>query len=260
LQEEGCLSDDKQTTAKKICLKLQSEDRKIRKQTYIELEQFLSSKETEFTKEDLRVIFCETHMYVLNGLRDKSETVRNQAICFINYLIVEKLPINDFYLTYVFPVLVERIGSVELIEESEEIRLQLVQLLHSIILKYSNTTQLKPFLSDCVYNTRTNTIKELSCQVIIDLAKGLPTDFHMEAELLIKPVLSCFGHQRYKVRLEAIRTVGEIIMHSAYKALNEAVVPLAERLFDQVPVVRRTVAEVAARWLWSIEIVTLFFT
>lgn len=38
-------------------------------------------------------------------------------------------------------------------------------------------------------------------------------------------------------------------MHSSYKALEEAVTPLAERLFDQIPLVRRTVIQVAARLL-----------
>lgn len=42
---------------------------------------------------------------------------------------------------------------------------------------------------------------------------------------------------------------GDIILHSSHNGLNDVVGPLAERLFDQIPVVRRTVAQVAARWL-----------
>lgn len=42
---------------------------------------------------------------------------------------------------------------------------------------------------------------------------------------------------------------GDIIMHSSYKALEEAVTPLAERLFDQIPIIRRTVTQVAAHLL-----------
>lgn len=38
-------------------------------------------------------------------------------------------------------------------------------------------------------------------------------------------------------------------MHSSYKALEEAVTPLAERLFDQIPIIRRTVTQVAAHLL-----------
>lgn len=38
-------------------------------------------------------------------------------------------------------------------------------------------------------------------------------------------------------------------MHSSYKAIEEAITPLAERLFDQIPAVRRTVTQVAAKLL-----------
>lgn len=38
-------------------------------------------------------------------------------------------------------------------------------------------------------------------------------------------------------------------MHSQCKAFEEAATPMAERLFDHIPIVRRTVAQVAARWL-----------
>ncbi|XP_030754377.1 dynein assembly factor 5, axonemal [Sitophilus oryzae] len=245
----------KVSESKKICLGFHSPDRKIRKQTYQELKNFLTNKENDFSADDLQKIFIENHIYFLNGLRDKSETVREEAIKFATYIIMERLPLNDFYLTYTFPILVERIGSVELIEESEEIRLQMLQFLDNIIEKYSNTEQLRPFLNDSVkifcetVRDKYPSIKELSCQTIRKLSIALPRDFHMQAESLLKPVLSCFSHQRYKVRVEAIKTVGEIIMHSSYKGVDEAIVPMAEKLFDQIPIVRQTVAQEAARWM-----------
>ncbi|CAG9767080.1 unnamed protein product [Ceutorhynchus assimilis] len=244
---------DKTSQAKKICLHLQSQDRRLKKQTYIDLQDFLSNE--ELTDQELRNIYTETYMYFLNGLRDESEAVREQAIKFVNFLITQRLPLNDFYLTYIFPVLLERIGSVELIETSEEVRLQMVQLLRAIIIKYSNTIQLKPFLNDSTIvlcetvKDKYPAIKELSCQTIISLAKALPKDFHLQSETLLKPVLSCFTHQRYKIRVEAIKAVGEIIMHSTYKGVDEAVVPMAEKLFDQIPTVRQAVAQEASRWL-----------
>ncbi|CAH0563466.1 unnamed protein product [Brassicogethes aeneus] len=247
--------NEKIVTAKRICNSLQSEDRKVRKNAYIEMEKYLSSGNVDFSQQDLKNIFIETYMYTLNGLRDKTEAVREQAINFINFLIINKLPLNDYYLTYIFPVIVERIGSVEIIEESEEIRLQLLQLLDAIIGKYSKTEQLKPFLGDSVIilsetvKDKYPAIKELSNQTIVKLADALPKDFHMQAETLIKPVLTCFTHQRYKVRVEAIKSIGKIILHATYKGLQDVLGPMAERLFDQIPLVRRTVAQVAAEWL-----------
>nr|XP_023027609.1 dynein assembly factor 5, axonemal [Leptinotarsa decemlineata] len=247
-------SEDTIIDLKKMCLGLQSSDRKIRKEAYISIEKYLRSH-SELSNQELRNIFSETYMYTLNGLRDKTESVREQAIEFVKFLIIEKLPINDYYLSYVFPLLVERIGSVELIEESEEIRLQMVKLLDAIITKYSNTNQLKPFLNDSVIilaeavKDKFPLMKELSCRLILKLANALPRDFHCQAGNLIKPVLSCFGHQRYKIRVESIKAIGEIVMHCDHNGLNEVVGPLAERLFDQIPIVRQTVGQVAARWL-----------
>lgn len=247
-------SNEKVSEFKKLCMNLQSQDRKVRKQTFVDLQKYLAKKE-EYSHQDLRNMFNETYMYTLNGLRDKTESVREQAIAFVRFLFIEILPLNDFYLTYLFPVLVERIGCVEIIEESEEVRLQLLQLLSDVITKYAGTEQLKPFLNDSVIilsetvKDKYPSIKELSCHAVIRLSNAIPTDFHMQAETLVKPVLTCFSHQRFKVRVASINAVGEIVMHSTYKALDEAVGPLAERLFDQIPVVRRAVAQVAARWL-----------
>lgn len=251
MTEEG---NEKVKAFKKLCMSLQSEDRKVRRQIYMDLQTSLS-KTDDFNQQELRTIFNETYMYTLNGLRDKTESVREQAIIFLRFLYVNVLPLNDFYLTYLFPILLERIGSVEIIEESEEIRLQLLQFMNDIVIRYSGTEQLKPFLNDIVIilaeavKDKYPSIKELSCMTIINLSVALPKDFHLQAETLIKPVLTCFGHQRYKVRIASINAVKEIIMHSSYKGLDEVVGPLAERLFDQIPVVRRAIAQVAAKWL-----------
>lgn len=241
--------------SKKLSLGLLSDDRKHRKQTYIDLRQLFT--DSKFTDEELLIVFNETQLYTLNGLRDKSETVREEAIKFIEILIINVLPLNDYYLTYIFPIIVERIGSVEIVETSEEIRLQLVELLDKIVEKYSNTEQLKPFLNNIVtiYNQTIQdkypSIKEKSLEGVIKLAKALPQNFHMQAETLIPPVLNCFAYQRYKIRLSAIKCIGEIVMHSSYKALDQVLGKLAEKLFDQVPLVRRAVAQEVARWLLS---------
>lgn len=246
--------NEKVASFKLICMGIQNPDRIVRKKTYVDLQDFLSNSQN-LSHQDLRNMFSDTYMYILTGLRDKTESVREQAIAFVISFYIDILPINDFYLTYLFPILVERIGSVEIIEESEEIRLLLLQLMNKIIKKYSGTQQLEPFLNDCVIilaetvKDKYPAIKELSCYIILNLSQALPKVFHMQAETLIKPVVTCLNHQRFKVRVASVNAIGEIVMHSSYKGLDEAIGPLAERLFDQIPVVRRAVAQVTARWL-----------
>lgn len=206
-------------TARKLCSNLQSEDKRMRKQALIDFQKFLSDPSEDFTFQDLRNIFNETHMFTLNTLRDKSEPVREQGIKFLNFYVIEKMPLSDYYLTYIFPVIVERIGTVELVEESEEVRLQLVEFLRAVVKKYSNTNELKPFLNDIVIilcesvKDKYPAVKESSCKCVMDLAQALPRDFHLQSESLVKPVLTAFNHQRYKIRVEAIKCMGKVISY-----------------------------------------------
>uniref|UniRef100_A0A1Y1LC31 TOG domain-containing protein n=1 Tax=Photinus pyralis TaxID=7054 RepID=A0A1Y1LC31_PHOPY len=245
--------DEKVVEARKLCYNLQSEDKRVRKLALIELRNYLLTN--EFSDLEMQSVFNETHIYTLKAFRDKTEAVRSEAIKFMQFFVIDKLPKNDYYLTYLFPVFVERIGTVELVEESEEIRLELLQFVREIIVKYSNTVQLKPFLNDCVsilcetVKDKHPAVKDASCKCITQLADALPRDFHMQAESLVKPVLTAFTYQRFKIRLEAVKCMGDIVMHSPYKALEEAAGPMAERLFDQIPAVRQMVAQVASRWL-----------
>ncbi|KAK5640753.1 hypothetical protein RI129_009300 [Pyrocoelia pectoralis] len=247
------LKDEKLAEPRKMCYNLQSDDKRVRKQALMNLRTYLLTN--EFTDEELQFIFNETHIYTLKALRDKTEAVRSEAINVMRCLILDKLPKNDYYLTYIFPVFVERIGTVELVEESEEIRLEMLQFMQTIIVKYSKTIHLKPFLNDCVsvlcetVKDKHPAIKELSCKCITQLAEALPDYFHTQAESLVKPVLTAFSYQRFKIRLEAVKCMGDIVMHSQYKALEEAAGPMAERLFDQIPAVRQMVVQVASHWL-----------
>lgn len=245
---------DKIAQAKKLTNNLQSDDKNLRRQALKDIHSYLKNNK-DFTSNEYHTIFNEIQLYSLNLLRDKSEPVREQCVAFTSFFLLECLPLNDYYLSYLFPILVERLGSVEIIEDSEEMRLRLVELADAIIEKYSELDQLKPFLSDIVkiycetVKDKYPSIKELTCKSIVRLSKALPRDFHTQSELLIKPVLTCFTHQRFKIRVEAVKCIGELVMCSTYKGLEDALIPMAERLFDQIAIVRRTVAQVAAKWL-----------
>lgn len=128
---------EKVKTAKKIVVNLQSEDKKHRKDAFVELARFLFDEKNGFTQDDYHVVFNEVQIYALNGFRDRSEQVRSEAIKFVRCFLIEYLTQNDYYLSYVVPVLLERIGSCEIVEESEEIRLELVLFLQAIICRYT---------------------------------------------------------------------------------------------------------------------------
>lgn len=199
-------------------------------------------------------LFTEYQVHILKCFRDDSETCRDLSIDIMLNLI-KNLALNDYYITYVFPVLVERIGTPELIEESEELRLKLIEFMNEVIKIYSKTEYLTPFLNDIILILVNSLIdkypkvKYACCETIILVSEALPTHFHLQCESLIKPLIKCFTHQHYKIREIAVKATCVVILHGSYKALEETITSLAERLFDTIPQVRRAVIQVAARLL-----------
>lgn len=199
-------------------------------------------------------IFNDYQVYILRCFRDDSEACRELSLDLM-LSIIKHLSFNDYYLTYVFPVIVERIGTPEIVEESEELRLKMIQFMIEVIKLYSRTEYLIPFLNDIIevlvhsLVDKYPKVKHSCCECIIETAKALPKHFRMQCENLINPLLKSFTHQHFRLRVIAVEACGEIIMHGSHKALESTVGPLAERLFDQIPQVRQAVIKVSAKLL-----------
>ncbi len=118
---------------------------------------------------------------------------------------------NEF-LSYVIPFLVQRIGQQDIIEQSEEMRLQLVQLLKYLI-EVSNKN-IGVYVDDCVKILQRTIVdpypevKKESCNCASILAKTVPEHFHMQSESLIKPLLQTLSHQHSRVRVTAVHAIG----------------------------------------------------
>lgn len=193
---------------------LQSDSKMSRKHALVKLNEEIF--ENPVNRDcDLTVVFPEVYAYILKSFSDASEACREIAALIISNFI-EKLPLNDYYLTYILPVIVRRIGCAETVEESEEIRLVLIQLVHNILEKYKVTYLLSPFIGDFT-NILTKTVtdpfpkvKLEACECIILVTKILQRDFHFQCESYVKPILSNFGHQHFRVRVAAIKAIGNI--------------------------------------------------
>lgn len=191
---------------------LQSEAKADRKQALVKLNEEIFENPAN-SDCDLTLIFPEVYAYVLKSFSDPAEGCREASALIISNFI-EKLPLNDYYLTYILPVMVRRIGCPEIVEESEEIRLVLIELVHKILEKYKVTFLLSPFINDFT-NILTKTVtdpfpkvKLEACECIIMLTKVLQRDFHFQCESYVKPVLSNFAHQHFRVRVAAIKAIG----------------------------------------------------
>lgn len=224
-----------------ICNSLQAEDKFTRKRALEELlKDGLGQLETLDEKSSLELweIF---HRPVVRILHDPVEACRDLALEILKKFLLH-LPCSDKNIVYIIPIVTKRLGSQELIEQSEEVRLKCLLLLTAIILKYED--QLTSYFEDFVtILTRTVTdkypdVKKESCNCILELAKAVPSTFYSRSEAFIKPVLTNMSHQHYKIRVTTVKTIGEILLFGNGKSMEVVAGPLAERLFDQSGAVR----------------------
>jgi len=224
----------------KIIVSLQADEKHCRKQA---LEKIMKniSQETPKQIDELAIIWENIHKFIVRILNDNMETCRDLSVEILKTFL-EALPPDDRHIIYVIPIMSRRLGAQEQIESSEEVRLKCVSLLHMIICKYKDL--LVPYVQDVTaILARTVTdnypnVKKESCRCISDYAKILPRQFYSQSEHLIKPILSNFTHQHYRVRLAAIRAIGNAIRYGNSKLMEEVATPLAQRLFDQSGMVR----------------------
>lgn len=202
--------------------------------------------------DELGLVFSEILKPMLKVFSDQVEKCRELSIAIVHQLF-EKVSDPGERLSYVFPVLVQRLGQQEVIETSEELRLQLMELLSLLIDKAG--TKLPAYLDDCVKILQRTLadpfpdVKRVSCQCASKIAKAIPQYFHMVSETLIKPLLLSITHQHSKVRALVVETIGDVIQHGNGKSVDTVVSHLAQRLFDQVPAVRTAVTKVVGSWL-----------
>ncbi|XP_075973416.1 dynein axonemal assembly factor 5 [Anticarsia gemmatalis] len=234
---------------------LQSESKMTRKQALAKINEeiFENSANSDC---DLTTVFPEVYAYVLKSFSDSSEACRDVSATIISNFI-EKLPLNDYYLTYILPVIVRRIGCPEIVEDSEEIRLVLIELVHKILDKYKVANLLSPFINDLT-NILSKTVadpypkvKLEACECIIAVTKYLQRDFHFQCESYVKPILSNFAHQHFRVRVAAIKAIGAVVQAGNAKCFELSISPMAEKLFDENAQVRLQVTLEVGNWMLS---------
>ncbi|XP_076750342.1 dynein axonemal assembly factor 5-like [Xylocopa sonorina] len=233
----------------RICVMLQSEEKKRRVHSLKEIRKLLELQQSENEIIKLWEIVNKPLLRILN---DSVEECRDKTLEIVK-LFIMNLTANDKYITYLLPILSKRLGSSEQIETSEEVRLKCISLLKIIISKYENL--LAPYnddLTKILKHTVTDNyplVKRESCVCISEFAKNLPGHFYSQSQYLVKPILSNFTHQHYRIRVACIKTIGDLIQFGDSKSIEDVATPLAERLFDQNGLVRAAVIEVAGCWV-----------
>ncbi|XP_063717180.1 dynein axonemal assembly factor 5-like [Symsagittifera roscoffensis] len=206
-------------------------------------------------KDQLQAIGLELHRKVLVCLSDESEKCRELSLDILKDLIV-MCPNPLVLLPAFMPMFVDRLGQVELVEESEEIRLSLVQTLCVIIdLAQQGVAQ---FLNDYIKVLQQTIkdgfaeVKKESCKCASKLAKTIPAYFHQHSENLINPLLTQISHQHSKVRVAVIACLGDVIRFGNNKSVEDVISHFAQRIFDPIPAVRLALTNVMGDWMLNL--------
>jgi dynein assembly factor 5 len=247
-------------------VKIQNQERMTRQKALKEFLEFCESK--SLSSDNAIEIFDSSYLCLIKCYSDRYEMCRSLAALIISE-ILKNLQQNDYYLSLLVPVIGKRLGSQEIVEESEEMRLQLLQQLKFIIgkYKYMNETGtvkkkrddedrlLRPYneiidiLKNCLMDTYPAVLKE--CCDIIKLTAEASPSFHYRAEALAEPLTSLLRHRHSNIRIAAIEALGVVGLHilSNLDKVRKIIKDLSPSLMDPVPYVRRECGRVGCMFL-----------
>ena len=190
---------------------LSDENRNTRKRSLEGIRKEILSRKPQLEPMDLQQTLKEIVKPLLQVLSDPVEKCRDLSVCFMADCL-QAVPEPYNFLSFIIPVVVQRLGQQDIVEPSEELRLSLVKLL--LLLVESCKKKMGPYVDDMVKILQRTIIdpypevKKESCHCASALAKAVPEFFHMQSETLIKPLLMSISHQHSRVRVDVIKTIG----------------------------------------------------
>lgn len=195
----------------KYCNELGSDDKRQRKRALESISKTLM--QADLGTNLLIDSFEHVLKYIISSFKDSSEAVRETAVVSMTELL-KKLPAKELYISSLMPVISERLSGEVTVENSEEVRLNLILLIHELIARYTN--YLHHYLDDFI-NIFVRTIVDLypkvkkeSCDCAAELAKAIPRYFHMQSESVINPLVQTLTHQQYRIRVAGIHAIGRL--------------------------------------------------
>lgn len=241
-----------------MCKKIQNTERPVRQAALKELLKIASMESQSGISSD--EWFDATHLYIIKCYTDRFEMCRSLAASIISQFILNSLNVNDCYLDYIIPLLKRRIGQGAIVEESEELRLQLIQQTLDVVKVFSKgqndeDTLMRYYndIIDIILKTLTDPyacVQRKTCEVINALARATQT-FYSRAESLVNPLIVLLHHRQFVTRIIAIETLGYVCLHIDNKndKIIQIITSISPLLMDAVPFVRRQCGRNGCRWL-----------
>lgn len=251
-------------------VKIQNQERMVRQRALKEVLEFCQ-KEGNLSSENAIEIFDFVYLCLIKCYSDRFEMCRSLS-CSIVSEILKHLEQNDYYLSLLVPVIAKRLATLDVVEESEEMRLQLLKQLNYIIGKYKDISEiegvrgksdgedrlLKPYndivdiLKACLLDSYPAILKEC-CEIIKVTATASPS-FHYRAEALVDPLQTLLKHRHSPVRIGAVEALGIVALniHTNSDMVKQVIKELSPLVMDSIPFVRREVGRVGCLFLMAL--------
>lgn len=206
-----------------------------------------------YTDESIKYVYKAT----LNILSDQIEKCREIAAEIIAAILEQFENWDNDMTTLIIMTCMQRLSGKEVKETSEEIRLQLYTIIHRLVeLKSANRNIFEVHFQELTsilvnsFNDSYPEVKKRGCLCTKLLAQKLAgANFHMQSETYIKPLITNITHQHSRVRKDIIDCMCDVIRYGNNKSVTDVLPHLAQRLFDQAPIVRTAVIKLIGTWL-----------
>ena len=192
---------------------LNEENRNTKKRAIEGIKKEVLGKTPKVDEATLQDVLSVLIKPLLKLVSDPVEKCRELSITVIADCI-DRVSKPEEFLSYIIPVLVQRLGQQEITEPSEELRLMLVELLTKLV-ELSGKC-LAAYLDDLVKILQRTLmdpypeVKKASCKCTQMVAKKTKGPFHMSSESLIQPLLHGIAHQHSRVRMDVIYALGKL--------------------------------------------------
>jgi dynein assembly factor 5 len=238
---------------------LSEKDRNVRREALKKLERAFVSKRTASVEVIGQVFVQNAHKPLLKCLSDSIEKCRELALQILKEF-VKVLSERDLLdvLALLLAAIVQRFKTLPFPEESEEIRLELLELLRAIVRRLAShlgvySHDLLDALAKAMTDPSPET-KRVGCELVADLVAALPSHRLVSAagtKSLLSSLLQNLTHQRWKVRKATIEALRELVSDPELLGTYlEDIVPIVSKLLaDEHTQVRLALAKTLHLWL-----------
>jgi len=233
---------------------LVDEDRNLRRRGLDNLNKGLFKSENP--EQDILQLFRRALLRnLLKVLSDKVEKNRELGIQILSKFFEQVKNIDNDLVNSVLREIASRLRETPFPEQSEELRLALINLLMLIFRKgyhqpfIQNLSEIMHTISKVLTDSYAD-IKREASQFVIDLSHGIRESVGSHSMAVIKSLAKNLSHQHSKVRKATIESLGEILLtRDAGDHLREVMPNIKQSANDKMSDVRKSTYQIIARLL-----------